>query len=944
MPEIIISVQNKIPTLIGNIRTIVTDNSDYTIRFIFDDQWDEGEKTVYLIRSNGYAYPPVVINNDTVEVPIQYKAGLGTYLCVGVQQGNIKTSAAAHIAIRASAIDAIDDEAVQPSAELWNEVLQRLRDVEESISPEELERIVNEYLKENPITESVKSVNGQTGEVKLNAADIGALPASTQIPGKTSDLQNDSGFITQLVSDLANYYTKNQTYSREEVDARVSAIPKFSISVVSSLPTSNISETTVYLVKAGSASGDMYTEYIRANGAWEILGSQRVDLTGYATEAWVNVQLADYLTADKLTAAIITNAIGYTPADAEDVSGLEEAIADKADAKGWTPDKFIGTDAEGNLVEKDAPTGGGAGTVTSVNGVQPDENGNVTVEVGQPTDAQIGTAVDTWLNEHPEATTTVADGSITPEKIHGAIIKNQIFDLEDFNANFEPGWLRGDGSIEVNTDTGGSTVQLISPYWKAKPNTTYTANFMFDRRFACYDAEYKFLGNGVRTEVNGTYRYTTLENTVYIRINTTRGSIPELPVICEGEELYDHYFVGKEYIFPVFEVNESIKDNSIEGKKLKDSSVTGEKLADNSVKMSKFEGIQEWNQIFDLEDFNANFEPGWLRGDGSIEVNTDTGGSTVQLISPYWKAKPNTTYTANFMFDRRFACYDAEYKFLGNGVRTEVNGTYRYTTLENTVYIRINTTRGSIPELPVICEGEELYPYYFHGVQYLLPISVPQATVPNSLSGEVIKDSSIPLEKLMSRVPMKILCLGDSLTQGTYPAKVAELLNCEVVDAGIGGNTINAINNRVGNYGTDFNVVTLMCGTNDNGGQTSCPLGTIEDEAATNDNHSELTTTYVSRLKRLLNTIKATHPSAIYILMPPFEHEWGDLEGVVNMMEEIAKLYRIPYLDIFHECGWSGKNEADKAIYMADSTHENAVGAQRIAGMLAGYIRQLTGM
>ena len=41
-------------------------------------------------------------------------------------------------------------------------------------------------------------------------------------------------------------------------------------------------------------SGDLYTEYIRVNGAWEILGSQRVDLTGYATESWVRAQLAGY--------------------------------------------------------------------------------------------------------------------------------------------------------------------------------------------------------------------------------------------------------------------------------------------------------------------------------------------------------------------------------------------------------------------------------------------------------------------------------------------------------------------------------------------------------------------------------------------------------------------------------------------------------------------------
>ena len=42
----------------------------------------------------------------------------------------------------------------------------------------------------------VNSVNGKTGDVVLNAADVSALPNTTVIPSKTSQLTNDSGFIT----------------------------------------------------------------------------------------------------------------------------------------------------------------------------------------------------------------------------------------------------------------------------------------------------------------------------------------------------------------------------------------------------------------------------------------------------------------------------------------------------------------------------------------------------------------------------------------------------------------------------------------------------------------------------------------------------------------------------------------------------------------------------
>lgn len=42
----------------------------------------------------------------------------------------------------------------------------------------------------------VKSVNGKTGNVTLDAKAVGALPDTTTIPSKTSELDNDSGFIT----------------------------------------------------------------------------------------------------------------------------------------------------------------------------------------------------------------------------------------------------------------------------------------------------------------------------------------------------------------------------------------------------------------------------------------------------------------------------------------------------------------------------------------------------------------------------------------------------------------------------------------------------------------------------------------------------------------------------------------------------------------------------
>ena len=53
---------------------------------------------------------------------------------------------------------------------------------------------LNKKLEKAPVT----SVNNKTGAVHLNASDVGALPDTTVIPTKTSQLDNDSGFITEL--------------------------------------------------------------------------------------------------------------------------------------------------------------------------------------------------------------------------------------------------------------------------------------------------------------------------------------------------------------------------------------------------------------------------------------------------------------------------------------------------------------------------------------------------------------------------------------------------------------------------------------------------------------------------------------------------------------------------------------------------------------------------
>ncbi len=78
-----------------------------------------------------------------------------------------------------------------------------------------------------------------------------------------------------------------------ELKNLVDLLPQFAIEVVQTLPVSDISETTIYLVPASDPEqGNYYEEYIYVNNAWELVGTTAVDLSQYYTSAQVDTLLA----------------------------------------------------------------------------------------------------------------------------------------------------------------------------------------------------------------------------------------------------------------------------------------------------------------------------------------------------------------------------------------------------------------------------------------------------------------------------------------------------------------------------------------------------------------------------------------------------------------------------------------------------------------------------
>ena len=191
-------------------------------------------------------------------------------------------------------------------------------------------------------TYATKAVATTSTDGLMSAADktkLEGIAAGAQvnvIEGVAIQTTADGGYTDlQIVAkkaqlDLSNYATK----------ADLTSIPKFSIEVVTELPTEEISTTTIYLKlqeTEDQEGQDIYDEYIYVNNKWEVIGNTDIDLSAYSTTVQMNaaiqaaVQALDFtelaVGATK-TLGVISQTDGVLTATAVDIAIPHTAITD----------------------------------------------------------------------------------------------------------------------------------------------------------------------------------------------------------------------------------------------------------------------------------------------------------------------------------------------------------------------------------------------------------------------------------------------------------------------------------------------------------------------------------------------------------------------------------------------------------------------------------------
>lgn len=125
--------------------------------------------------------------------------------------------------------------------------------------------------------------------------------ASAVQPGdNVSDLVNDSGFITDTVNNLTNYYKKTETYTQSEINNLIASAKTGRFVVANSLPSASADTmNAIYLIPtASSATGNVKDEYITIQDGstykWELIGSTAVDLS----VTWQKSELTEITNSD----------------------------------------------------------------------------------------------------------------------------------------------------------------------------------------------------------------------------------------------------------------------------------------------------------------------------------------------------------------------------------------------------------------------------------------------------------------------------------------------------------------------------------------------------------------------------------------------------------------------------------------------------------------------
>lgn len=204
------------------------------------------------------------------------------------------------------------------------------------------------------VSDEVAKINANFTEVENNYAKKTEIPS---VPTKTSELTNDSGFVTSVptkTSDLTNdsgFQTSAQVATA--IQTAIAGTGHASFERVNSVPTAATASDNVLYLVMNSATGH-YDIYAKVSGEVVLIDDTTVNLSGYSTTAEmtaaINAAVANCVTAEN-GKGLSTN--DYTTAEKTKLGNLRVPTNKTFTTATWTSNgdgQYVCTVAANNMI------------------------------------------------------------------------------------------------------------------------------------------------------------------------------------------------------------------------------------------------------------------------------------------------------------------------------------------------------------------------------------------------------------------------------------------------------------------------------------------------------------------------------------------------------------------------------------------------------------------
>ena len=160
------------------------------------------------------------------------------------------------------------------------------------------------------------SVNGEVTEYLPTGNDVSVDIDTTSIENRIGAIEDvlpeDASETNKLVAS-DTVYTKDETYSAEEIDQKFANFGGFEVVELGTDGKPAVEDPSVHIIyltkEQGSTASDPYVEWIWVSDAWECIGETSIDLTPYYTAEQVDTLVED--TNANLLADEFTVSLGY---------------------------------------------------------------------------------------------------------------------------------------------------------------------------------------------------------------------------------------------------------------------------------------------------------------------------------------------------------------------------------------------------------------------------------------------------------------------------------------------------------------------------------------------------------------------------------------------------------------------------------------------------------